>query len=212
MLIRNAIISLIICLSQQVYACGCGGPINELSVDIDSSDAIFIGVITEINEEHNFYLADQIGNGLKYINFDVYRSNKGLNKAQLKVSVFDYMSNTSCEGLTYGKQIGDTILVFATEFNNSMLGSYLCGRHPKSTKLTLEEQTFRDTATWIDPRTNHIDAEAYLTKQFPKTNEKNIPIMTTNRKVNLFLLGSLAINILLIIYILVNKLRKPKTN
>ncbi len=206
MLIRIVIILLISSFSQLVFACGC--PVNGIKVDIDSSDAIFIGIITEINNEHKFHLADQIGNGLEYINFDVYRSNKGLNKAQLKVSVFDYMSNSSCEGLTYGKQIGDTILVFATEFNNNMLGSYLCGRHPIIPNLTLEEQTFRDTANWVDPRTKYNNVDEYLSKQFPNSKQSTESAEFVIEKNNSWLYISLAINLILILLISIKILKK----
>jgi len=208
MRIRIVIILLISCFSQLVFACGCGGPINDIKVDIDSSDAIFEGIITEINKDHKFHLADQIGNGLEYINFDVYRSNKGLNKAQLKVSVFDYMSNSSCKGLTYGKQIGDTILVFATEFNNNMLGSYLCGRHPNTTILTSEEQTFRDTANWVDPRTKYNNVDEYLSKQFPNSKQSTQFAETVVEQNNSWLYISLAINLILIIFILTKVVEK----
>lgn len=185
-----------------IFGCGCGGPINSIKVDIDSSDAIFLGVITEINRDHNFHLNDQIGNGLKYINFDVYRSNKGLNKAQLKVSVFDFMSNSSCEGLIYDKQIGDTILVFATEFNNQMLGSYLCGRHPKTSSLSDEEQMFKDSANWIDPKTKYKDADEFLNKQFPKVNQIIKASKTINNDPKWWLYFSLALNFALLIFVL----------
>ncbi len=208
MLIKIVNILLISSFSQLVFACGCGGPVNSIKVDVDSSDAIFIGIITEINKDHKFHLADHIGNGLEYINFDVYRSNKGLNKAQLKVSVFDYMSNSSCEGLTYGKQIGDTILVFATEFNNKMLGSYLCGRHPKTLNLTLEEQTFRDTANWFDPRTKYNNVDEYLSKQFPKSNQSTESAESVVEQKISWLYLSLAINLILIILILTKAKKK----
>ena len=207
MLFRIISIILLLTNTNILLGCGCGGPINSIEVDIDSSDAIFLGVITEINRDHNFHLTDQIGNGLKYINFDVYRSNKGLNKAQLKVSVFDFMSNSSCEGLIYDKHIGDTILVFSTEFNNQMLGSYLCGRHPKTSNLSSEEQIFKDTATWIDPRRKYKDADEFINKQFPKAKQIIKAPKTIKNDVKWWLYLSLAINLALLIFIL-NKEKK----
>ncbi len=145
-----------------LVSCGCGGPKNLLETDIDSSDAIFVGIISSINADHLFHLNNGIGTGLKYVNFDVFRSHKGLNKAQLKITVFDSASNTSCEGLLYGKKIGDTILCFADEIDPQMLGSYMCGRHPNLNDLSNEEQNFLDTATLTDPRTLYDDADSYL--------------------------------------------------
>src|SRR5688572_12382629 len=148
-------------ISNFIICCGCSGPINELKVDIDSSDAVFIGIITAINKEHTFYLANEIGTGLKFINFDIFKLYKGLNEAQLKVTVFDFMSNSSCEGFLFGKEIGDTVLVFSKEFKSQMLGSYLCGRHPLLRNLSVEEKEFVDSIHWIDPKIRHSNYEDF---------------------------------------------------
>jgi len=154
-----------------IFACGCNGPKNNLRTDIDSSYAIFIGIITEMNQNHVFHLNDGIGTGLKFINFDVLKSYRGLNQAQLKVTLFDSASNSSCEGIVYGKEIGDTVLVFAEEFSPQMLGSYLCGRHSTFQRLSLEESNFVDTAKWVDPRTKYSNSEEFLQKKFSEFNQ-----------------------------------------
>jgi len=156
---------------SSIFACGCSGPKNNIRTDIDSSYAIFIGIITEINQDHIFHLNDGIGTGLKFINFDVLRSYRGLNQAQLKVTLFDSASNSSCEGIVYGKEIGDTVLVFADEFLPEMLGSYLCGRHSTFQRLSAEEVNFVDTVKWIDPRTKYINSEEFLREEFPELNQ-----------------------------------------
>lgn len=158
-------------------ACGCDGPVNTLEKDISLSDGIFIGRIIEINTDNNFHLSQGSGYGYKYINFDILLINKGVNKAQLKVTVFDNRSNTSCEGLIGDKEIGDTILVFASEFNQWMLGTNLCGRHPRYQDLSAEEKYFVDTADWTDPRTNYHDAEKYIKENF---NHKDIEKVMKN--------------------------------
>lgn len=160
-------------MTSALVACGCSGPNNDLRTDIDSSYAIFIGVVTKINKDHIFHMNDQIGTGLKFINFDVLKTYKGLNQAQLKVTLFDSYSNSSCEGIIYGKEVGDTVLVFAHEFSHEMLGSYLCGRHPTFHRLSPEESHFIDTAQWSDPRTKYSNAEEFIQKQFPILNECN---------------------------------------
>ncbi len=85
----GAILIFMTSIPWSMYSCGCNGPINDLRIDIDSSDAIFIGIITEINKKHLFHLNDETGTGLKYINFNVLKTNKGLNHAQLKATLFD---------------------------------------------------------------------------------------------------------------------------
>lgn len=175
-----------------MLACGCSGPRNNLRTDIDSSYAIFIGIITEINQNHIFHLNDEIGTGLKFINFDVLRSYRGLNHAQLKATLFDSASNSSCEGIVYGKEIGDTVLVFAEEFKSQMLGSYLCGRHPTFQKLSEEEVNFIDTSKWIDPRTKHRNVEKYLRNEFPQTKgEENDKLSQDVLKLALFISGAI---------------------
>ena len=193
--------------ASPTFACGCNGPINKLQVDIDSSDVIFMGVITDINNEHRFHLLDAIGNGLKYINFDIYRSHKGLNKAQLKISVYDFMSNTSCEGLTYGKEIGDTILIFANEFKSEMLGSYLCARHPKLKNLSILEKAFIDTATWNNPRAKYENADSYLKEHFSDLEVEDVNVVMEINSNNQWLYLSLIINLILVIF-LVRKITK----
>jgi hypothetical protein len=156
-----------------LVACGCSGPKDDLRTDIDSSDAIFVGVITKISKDHIFHLNNGYGTGLKFINFDVLKSYKGLNQALLKVTLFDSRSNSSCEGICFGKEVGDTVLVFAREFSQWMLGSYLCGRHPTFQRLSPEESHFIDTAQWTDPRTKYLNAEKFIQKIFPKSTELN---------------------------------------
>ena len=186
--------------ANSIFACGCNGPMNEIEMDIDSSDAILIGVITEISLSHKFHLADQIGNGLKYLNLDVLGSNKGLNQSQLKVTVFDYMSNSSCQGLHYGKEIGDTILIFAKEFKSEMIGSYLCGRHPTFRNLSDKEKIFIDTAKWYNPRAKYEDPDKFIENHFPTL----INLENENQKEScaLLLILSVVVNLFLGFYII----------
>jgi len=181
-----------------ICACGCGGPRNSLKVDIDSSHAIFIGIITKINRAHLFHLDNQLGTGLKFINFDILKTHKGINEAQLKVTLFDSASNSSCEGIIYGKSLGDTVLVFADEFNWQMLGSYICGRHPAFQYLSPEEMTFIDTAKWVNPRIYYKDPAASLKERFPEQadqiNQSKEP--ENKGKFNLFLYLSLGLNVI----------------
>ena len=166
-----AILTIQVGIISFIFACGCNGPKNNLRTDIDSSYAIFIGIIAEINQNHLFHLNDGIGTGLKFINFDVLKSYRGLNQAQLKVTLFDSASNSSCEGIVYGKEVGDTVLVFAEEYSPKMLGSYLCGRHSTFQRLSPEESNFVDTANWFDPKTRYINSEEFLRKKFPELNQ-----------------------------------------
>ncbi len=183
-------------LAKFLFGCGCGGPINDMKVDIDSSDAIFTGEITSINSNHNFHLNNETGFGLKYLNFNILKTIKGLNPGQLKISVFDYMSFSSCQGLINGKQVGDTVLIFASEFKEEMLGSYLCGRHPKITELNDEEFKFLDTVKWTNPKIILNDSNRFNKKHFIQENSLS---NTENPKGNIlqrFLLyASLILNI-----------------
>lgn len=138
---------------------------------------------------------------MKYINFEVIQSNKGFNKSIRKMSVFDNSANTSCEGLLTGKEVGDTILMFAKEFLPSMLGSYLCGRHPNMNELTDEENHFVDTATWYNPQSYHFVPESNAVQQINSAaaTETHVEIQEKNA---LFLILSLALNAILILTLL----------
>ena len=83
------------------------------------------------------------------------------------------MTGTSCQGLTNGKSVGDTILVFAEKFNNNMLGGSLCSRHTKFNELTDLELNFIDTAKWHNPKSLYADPEKHIT---------NCIIQITNQK------------------------------
>lgn len=192
------------------FGCGCGGPINELKIDIDSSDAIFIGEIKEINKRHTFHQRGGNGLGLKYINFDVIKTYRGLNFAQLKVTLFDSDSNSSCEGIIWGKNIGDTVLVFANNMNRRMIGSYLCGRHPTFNNLSIQERNFIDTANWIDPRSNHLDADEHYKRNFGESEKKEITEQIKKRNgksLNLPIVLSIGLNLILITYLMINRKR-----
>jgi hypothetical protein len=189
------ILVLQLCCIGILWGCGCDSPVHDLKTDIDSSDAIFIGVITDINKDHTFHLNNGIGKGLKYINFDVLKIHKGVNPAQLKVTLFDSWSNTSCEGILSGKAVGDTVLVFAKAFRRGMLGSYLCGRHPTFQRLSARESMFIDTAHWDDPRTKYDNPELFIKKQFPAVNRKIVSKQQS--PLNAWLMFSLAINVIM---------------
>lgn len=191
-------------ITSALIACGCGGPINSLKTDIYSSDAIFIGIITEINKNHAFHLNDGVGKGLKFINFNVVKSHRGLSLGQLKITLFDSKSNSSCEGIFYGKEIGDTVLVFAEEFSPRMLGSYLCGRHPTFGSLSIEELNFINTANWIDPRLGYNNAKEYIRRTFPNINEQDkMGNKSSGQGIwNLIAYLSIGINLILVFLIL----------
>ncbi len=164
----KVLITLLILLAKvhAMDACGCGGPRHELAVDIDSSEAIFLGVVLEISLNHKFHLNDGNGLGLQYINFEILKIYQGINPAQLRITIFDSASNTSCEGLHFGKSVGDTVLVFANEFKPEMLGSYICGRHRTLQQLDSNEQVFLAKQPGHDPRVKHSDHREYQSKHF----------------------------------------------
>jgi hypothetical protein len=184
------------------FACGCGGPLDSLKNDIKNNENIFIGVIESINKEHKFHLSHGNGYGYKYINFNILKIYKGVNEAQLKISVFDNRSNTSCEGLIGHKSTGDTILVFANEFNQWMIGSNLCGRHPRFSELNENEKIFIDTAKWIDPKLNHVDAAQFINQNFPIKKEDCVSQNTNKGKWMYLVIASI---IFLIIGIAIGK-------
>jgi len=95
-------------------ACMCGEE-PSLSQRIEQYDAVFIGVLKNIQPFDSLYAAN-IGwipsDFLSYFNLKVLRYNKGLLYSSNSVSVFDaYMS--SCGGFLNSARIGDTLLIFA---------------------------------------------------------------------------------------------------
>lgn len=205
------ILAIQISIVQTIFACGCGGPKNILKIDIDSTDVIFIGIITKINKEHLFHLNNGAGTGLKFINFDILKIYKGINVAQLKVSLFDSHSNSSCEGIISGKMVGDTVLVFANEFNADMIASYICGRHPTFQRLTAEESNFIDTAKWIDPRTKYDNLEHYLKIKFPESNNQIRQGKEPKSNVTFCFYLSLGLNLILSLLLIRKIINSDKT-
>jgi len=194
-----ATLLLLVFAVDSLLGCGCEPRMNDLKTDIDSSHVIFIGVVTKISKEHKFHLNDGFGKGLKYINFDILKTYKGINHAQLKLTLFDTASNSSCEGIVYGKALGDTVLVFANEFASKFPGSYLCGRHPTFQQLLKEETNFIDTALWIDPKSLWSNANEYI-KNTSRDPSKKMPLTTsqkTYRYLGIGFLASILLNFLL---------------
>ncbi|NUO01078.1 MAG: hypothetical protein HUU01_10735 [Saprospiraceae bacterium] len=114
--------------------------------------------------------------------------------------MFDSKSNSSCEGIIFGKSVGDTVLVFADdEFNCQMLGSYICGRHPTFQNLSPAERIFIDTAKWVNPRIHYRDPAASLKEMFPEPKGQTIQSKESENKgkFNLFLYLSLVLNVIL---------------
>ncbi len=188
-----------------LIACGCGGPRNNLQTDIDSSDAIFYGKIIEIVDTHNFYFAGGVGFGLKYLNFEVIKTYRGLNGAQLRVTVFDDNSYSSCEGLLRGKKVGDTVLVFADYMfseHSGMIGTYMCGRHPTFQNLSQEERAFLSVDGWDDPRSHHNDPNGFLKRNYPaKNTAPALKAPKKNPQIAL-LFGSIALNVVLTLFLI----------
>lgn len=204
---------LIFACGGQLLGCNCGGqPANDLQEDIDSSVAIFIGRITTINTKHTFFRFGQNGLGWKYINFDILKINKGVNLAQLKITLFDLQSNSSCEGIYRNKAVGDTVLVFADLLNEKMLGAHWCGRHTVFGSLSEEEQMFIDTTDWVDPRTKYEDVATAYSKLYgePYTSKESIKQEQAlfNRDIILYL--SFMLNVMLLGYIGWRKMWKTR--
>ena len=202
------ILILALSIPSFLIACGCGGPRNTLKTDIDSSGAIFYGKIIDIVAEHNFYFAGGVGFGLKYLNFEVIKSYRGLNGAQLRVTVFDSGSYSSCQGLLPGKKIGDTVLIFADYMygeNSGMIGTYLCGRHPTFQNLSQEERAFLSVDGWDDPRSHHYDPDGFLKRNYPA---KNIASTLEPAKKNpqmALLIISIALNVVLSLFLIAKR-------
>ncbi|MDX2071912.1 MAG: hypothetical protein SFV55_25990 [Haliscomenobacter sp.] len=191
---------LLLFIPSFLIACGCGSPRNSLKIDIDSSGAIFYGKIIDIVAEHNFYFAGGVGFGLKYLNFEVIKSYRGLNGAQLRVTVFDDNSYSSCEGLLRGKKVGDTVLVFADYMfreHSGMIGTYMCGRHPTFQNLSPEERAFLSVDGWDDPRSHHDDPDGFLKRNYPAKNPAStLEPPKKNPQMAIFI-GSIALNVVL---------------
>lgn len=207
---RNITSMLILALFTPFFliACGCGGPRNNLKTDIDSSDAIFYGKIIEIVNNHNFYFAGGVGFGLKYLNFEVIKTYRGLNGAQLRVTVFDDNSYSSCEGLLRGKKVGDTVLVFADYMFNEhsgMIGTYMCGRHPTFQKLSQEERAFLSVDGWDDPRSHHDDPDGFLKRNYPAKNTAPAHEVPKKNSKMALLFGSIALNMVLSLLLIAKK-------
>jgi hypothetical protein len=206
-----SILTLALFIPSFLIACGCGGPRNNLKIDIDSSDAIFYGKIIEIVDAHNFYFAGGVGFGLKYLNFEVIKTYRGLNGAQLRVTVFDDNSYSSCEGLLRGKKTGDTVLIFADYMyreNSGMIGTYMCGRHPTFQNLSPEERAFLSVDGWDDPRSHHDDPDGFLKRNYPaKNTASTLEPPKKNPQMAIFI-GSIALNVVLSLFLIAER-NKP---
>ena len=107
-----ALLSIALFIPKYTSACICMGE-TRAEVNLNNSDAVFIGVLTQIVfTDSLFYAYDgRIANN-HYFNFKVLHYRKGLRPSTDYVSVFDdLMSN--CTGFLGNARAGDTLLVFA---------------------------------------------------------------------------------------------------
>jgi len=111
-LLGIALLSIALLIPKHGLACICFGE-ERAEKNLETSDAVFIGVLTQIVHTDSLFYADWGRQpNYCYFNFKVLHYRKGLRQGSDYVSVFDdVMSN--CAGFLRRAKVGDTLLVFA---------------------------------------------------------------------------------------------------
>lgn len=167
--IRSKIFILLSALSS--FGCLCfEHPIQE---DYEHSDAVFWGIIKEINEQTRIFPFFESSSPARYFNLKVIQYVKGLGPGCRYISLFEEGFTGSCSGLLHGYHIDDTVVVFAnkmvagelTEYSEGFLCSSKCTNNQSFKKYKPEELAFVRALPWKpvstdQPEYMHSDVES----------------------------------------------------
>lgn len=96
------------------FSWGCFCVSLGIQKDYERSDVVFIGRLME-KQEIEFFFTGRYPDPLQVFQFEVLEISKGLHPADSRISLIDRYHSSSCNGLFYHQEVGDTILVFANK-------------------------------------------------------------------------------------------------
>lgn len=147
---------ILLILSSALLSFGCLCFEHPIQEDYENSDAVFLGIIKEINEQTRIFPFYEPNSPARYFNLKVIQSVKGLAPACRDVSLFDKGFSGSCSGLLHGYHIGDTVVIFAnkmiagelTQYSEGLLCSGRCTYNQSFKKYNPEELAFVSALPW----------------------------------------------------------------